>query len=402
MVDSFGAILRELRQERDMSMDMLALKVGWTKSHIALVETGQRRAKPDFVVACDQVLKSTPFLALIFGLTGEDDDMMRRSMLRGLATALGMTGLAATLGLADKFRLDLQEAAGIEEDWDLVIAGLQRQLTMGPTNSFGEELLSRVLVARQMVAEQNTPDNLRVAAHIGLLYGLHSGHRGNLETGNGYFRTAERLAEMSGDRTTQVYVLARVASAGPYQGLTRTQTQDRYQKALTIAGDRADAGVLEAHAARTHLAALTGDLQDGRDAVQKMWAVAERMEHASDSPTPLQRAASFDAYLEGKLGDRISAEKAFRRADTVLPSVPLWHVEARLYRGLAMIRAKDTDTGLAYALDAAKALPFSDRVVRLAVDDIIRALPVGYRSDVIDELARHGATGPRPWELIST
>lgn len=400
MVDSFGEALRELRQDREWTVQQLADRIGWSKSNIQHIEGGRHRPSVTFAAACDVVFGTTPILTTLCGLDGEDD-VRRRALLGGLSAAVGLGAVTSYAALADVIRLQLQEAAGVQQDWDQVIGAFQRRLVVEPSATFGDELLASMLSARQQMSEQRDPDAVRASAYLGLLYGLWMGNLGNVGTGHNFYRTAALLAERSGDVDTQIYVLARTASGGPYQGLSRAATEKNIARALYLADGRASTGVLEAYAATAQLAALTGDLQAGRAAVDEMWQVTQRLPATTQGPGPAQRTVSFAAYLEGRRGDMADAEKAMATADMVLAHLPQWHAEAKLYYALAHIRHGQVEQGLSIALDAARSLRFSVRVIRLGVDDVLLTLPGGYRSDLSDELRPHGTTGPKPWELIA-
>lgn len=400
MVDSFGAALRQLRLDRGWSLQQLAAKIRWSKSGVGMFETGERRPSIDFAIACDRALGTTPILTTLCGL-GEDDDMRRRALLGGLATAVGVGAVSSYAALADVIRREVQEAAGVGEDWDTLIRSYQNRLVTEPSNVFGDELLASMLSARYQMTERRDPEAVRASAHLGLLYGLWMGNVGNVATGHNFYRTAALLAERTNDPETQVYVWARTAAGGPYQGLTRATTEKHIARALSLAGDRASAGALEAHAARVQLAALTGDLATGRTAISQMWHLADRLPATTEGPGPAQRTASFAAYLEGRLGTLRDARRASGDADMVLAGLPQWHAEARLYYALGLIRHGHLDEGLDVALRAARSLRYSVRVIRLGVDDVLLALPPGHRSDQADELRGHGTTGPKPWELVA-
>lgn len=402
MVDSFGEALRELRQERGWSLAQFAEKILWSKANCGAVETGRQRPTAQFAAACDHLFGTTPILSTLCGLTGEDDDMRRRALLNGFAAAVGVGALSSYTALAEVIRQQVQEAAGVQQDWDTIIADFQRRLVIEPSSSFGDELLANMLSARQQMSERRDADATRASAYLGLIYGLWMGNLGNVATGHNFYRTAALLADRCGDKATQVYVLARTAAGGPYQGLSRATTEIHLGRALALAGDQPSEGALEAHAAAVQLAALTGDLAGGRTAIQRMWEITDRLHPTIDgSPGPAQRTVSFAAYLAGRLGSMSDAEQAQSEADMVLGHLPLWHAETKLYYALAMIRHGRVEQGLEVALDAARSLHYSVRVIRLGVDDVLLALPPGYRSALSDELRQHGTTGPKPWELVS-
>lgn len=401
MVDSLGTALRQLREDRGWSLATFAAKVRWSKPVIAAVETGRQRPTAEFVLACDVALGSTPILSTLYGLTGEDNEMRRRVLLQGLTAALGVGAVSSFAALSDILRIDMQEAAGMTEDWDAVIGDFRRRLVIEPNAMFGDELLASMLTARHRVAERADVEATRAAAHLGLLYGIWMGYHSNINTGRNHYRTAGLLAQKSRDLDTQVYVLGRTASAGPYQGLTIGETQAKIDEALALASQRPSEGLVEVYAAQVHLAALREDLPAGQAAVAQMWEVAGRLPETTEGPGPAQRAASFDAYLHGRLGSVRDAEVALRQATHVLRHLPEWLAESRLYYSRALVRHGDLDGGVDTALAAARTLRYSNRVIRLGVEDVLQALPPGYETEQVAQLRQQGTTGVKPWELVA-
>jgi transcriptional regulator with XRE-family HTH domain len=400
MVDSFGDVLRQLRQDRGWSLTQLGEKINWSRSAVGMVETGERRPSVDFAVICDRVLGTAPILTTLLALTGEDNDMNRRALLRGFTVAAGVGAMTSYASMADVFRQDLLESAGLERDWDAVVGAYQYRLVMAPDATLGDELLASMLSARHQMSERTDTDTIKASAHLSLLYALWMGYSGNVGTSHSYFRTASLLAAGSRDRETEVYVQGRIASAGPYQGLTHQQTETSIELALSLAGNTASAGALEAHAARVHLAALTGDLSTGRQSINRMWALSEVLPQVPGAVTAAQRTASFHAYLEGKVGTLADSQRALGRAQVHLENIPQWLAEAQLYAAHAMIRHGHIEAGIEQALKALSGLRYTVRVVRFGVDDVLSLLPPGYHSDAADELRQYGTTGPKPWELV--
>lgn len=396
MVDSFGMVLRQLRQDKRWSTTQMAARLGWSQSFVSLIESDRRAVTWEFAAACDELFKTAPFLTTLCGCEGEDHEMQRRALLTAFIATAGIGATASLAAMSERIRMEFD----VTEDWDTKINDYRRRLVLEPTAVFGDQLLASMIVARQMMSEKRDPDAIRASAHLGLLYAVWMGFNNNLGTSQNYFKTAAAFAERSGDLDTHVYVLARTASSGPYQGFSRRETEENSQHALAIAGDRPSEGAIEAYAALVHLAALNGDLTGGRVAVRKMYEIAERLSETREGAGPMQRAASFNAYLEGKLGTMLDAEKAYSQAKMVLGHLPTWMADADLYYALAKVRHHHPREGVEHALTTMSALQYPHRVLRLGVDDVLRATPSGYRSDAAEALRRHGSVGPKPWELM--
>src|SRR4051794_10464190 len=62
-MDYFAAELRSWREYRKMSQQQLADAIHYSVSAVAMIETAQRKARPDFIKRCDEVLQTGGALA---------------------------------------------------------------------------------------------------------------------------------------------------------------------------------------------------------------------------------------------------------------------------------------------------------------------------------------------------
>lgn len=398
MVDDFGSALRRLRYAVGLSQPALAARLHYSTAMISRIEAGDRRASPEFAAEVDAELGTTPLMSTLLGVEEEDDDMRRRALLTVFGTAVGLTAATGHPALAEVVRRGLHDADGQPDDWDTIVEGFERRRLLAPSPEFADALLVQLLVARQAVAETRDPAALRAASLLGLMYGLWLGDEGGVTAAQGWYRTATALADRSGDQHARTYVRARVATRGTYEGASPRAVAAGINEALALS-PAPSVGTLEAHAAAAQLAALTGDVAAGRQAVADMWRAAERLP-APDGPGPAQRAASFQVYVEGRAGDLPNAQHAYDSAAPYLRQVPVWDAEARVYVGRAMVRAGDLGGGVRYALDAIRPIPAVPRVVRMGVSDLVAAVPAGFDSDELAELRTFAAPDPGPWEMI--
>ena len=398
MTESFPSALRLLRQAAGLSTAALAGRMFVSKATVGHLETGERKATAELAAAADRALHTTPMLTTLLGIEEEDDDVRRRALLSIFGAAVGVTAsqAAAPAALAEVVRYGLLDAVDEPADWDQVVDDYQRRLFVNPGPELGTALLGQIMVARQVVAETRDPDAIRATALLSLMYGLWLGDNGETVNALGWYRTSTTLADASGDPHARTYVRARAVTRGMYEGMSERQVATGVGEALALSS-RPNLGALEAHAANVQLAALTGDVDRGRRSVATMWQIAEQLP-SIDGPGAVQRAASFQVYLEGRAGDLQAAARAYELAAPILRVVPLWDAEARVYYGRAMVRAGDVAGGVEYALAALLPLPFVSRVVRMGVSDLLAAVPSGYRSDGADDLRRLAAPGPGPWE----
>ncbi|MFI9640006.1 helix-turn-helix domain-containing protein [Micromonospora sp. NPDC051925] len=396
-------MLRSIREAAGLSLSALATRTRYHKSEIGHVETGRRRASFALAAACDRELGTSPLLSVLLELDdGQGDNVKRRAMLASIGAATTMGGLGLTV-LADLVRDGLLDAAEGGEDWDATIAAYNRRFVTEPSTEFGRSLLSQLMLARHQIADQGkTPERLRAVAELGQLYGLWLGNQGDVSAARNWYRTAAHLADRSEHTPTRVYVRGRALSRGIYEGYTVRETIDGVDETLSLS-KVPTLGALEAYSALVHVHALTGNLAEGRRAVIGMRRVADGLPEADVLKVagPVQRTASFNSYLECRIGSMKEAERAFSEAEPVLRPVPVWLADARIYYGRARVSHGDTAGGVAFALDAIRRLRHDVRVVGLGVSDLLTAVPAGYRSDELDELRTFAAAGSAPWENLS-
>lgn len=399
MVDNFGSALRALRIAAGYpSLASFARVVHCSKSYLGNIETGERRPTAEFAGTCDRVLGTAPTLATL-ALSPQGDDVNRRALLASIA-GIGAAALsAAQPSFADTVRHGLLGAAG-GDDGDRLVAEYGERLVTGPTPEFGAALLREILALRhKLAARPDDRDLLRTAAGLAQHYGLWQGNLGDLPAAHDWYRTAATLAGRSGDTEVSVYVQARTLSRATYEGYTIRQTLAGAERVLAISS-RPSAGLLEAHAARVHAHALSGDLAAGRAAVRDMQAVAETLPADPRSPAgPRERAASFSSYLECRAGTLDDAEAAYHEAHAALQDVPQWAADARIYYGRALVQHGRAEQGLSEALTAVNTAGGHQlRVLRIGVRDVLSVLPAAHRSDAAHELRAYAADVRGPWE----
>jgi hypothetical protein len=306
--------------------------------------------------------------------------------------------------LAELIRAEVLDATGTAEDWDSVIDTYERRSVIDPSQPYGASLLSQLMIAKQQVIDHGSaPERLQAVARLAQLYGLFLGNQDKIASARGWYRTAAAVADQSGDIPTRVYVRGRALSRGIYEGYGVQETIDGAAEALSITRTSTP-GALESYSALVHAHALTGNLTQGRRAVMGMHKVTDGLPtHETEKAAgPIQRTVLFNSYLECRIGTLRDAERAYSEAEPLLHPIPLWIADATVYRARAHVRAGDVSQGLALALDAVKSLGPEVRILRLGVKDLISVVPVGHRSDELDELGNYAETGPAPWETLTS
>lgn len=404
MAETFGQVLRSIREAAGLSLASLAKRTNYHKSEIGFVETGRRRPSVDLATACDRALGTSPLLSTVVEMDeGQGDKMRRRALLATITMAVGVSGIDGVSALANVIRHGLLDVADAVEDWDAVVDDFTRRRVTDPSADYGNALLAQLIVARQQNIDLGaTTDRLRAVAQLGQLYGLWLGDRGDVASARGWYRSASMVADRSGDSLTQIFVRGSALSRGTYEGCSARETIEGVEAALNISR-KPCLGALEAYSALVHVHGLTEDLRSGRVAVDSMQQVIDHLpdSEARKAAGPVERTAAFRNYLECRAGSRRDADRAFSEADLVLRPVPVWHADAKACYSRALVKDGDIADGVSLVLDAAKGFGQDIRIISLGVRDLLSVMPKGYRSDQLDELKMYAAAGPMPWETIS-
>lgn len=394
MLDSFADMLRALREGNQLSLRDLAKRTFLSPAYLSNIENGTRAATEQVAIDCDAALGTTPLLLVALSIE-KGNAMLRRILFGGtlgLAGGALLANVDTTAALAATINASLRSSTG---DFDAIAADFARRYVLNSGPDFGPELAAQIMVAHQAFIDGNA-DAGRCAAQLTLLYGLWVGDAGKMGTAQSLYATAAALADNTTDRRLQGWVRARAASRGPYEGWTVARSRQTAERALTLAPTGSAA--VEAHSAMVHLAALTGQLDEGRREVAAMYDAAGTVD--AEGPSLYARTASFDNYLQCRAGSLADAQAAYERTRPALADVPLWQAEATIYLGRALVAAGDVDAGAQLALDAIRTCPGATRIVGIGVRDVLAVVPAGVASQAVAALRGYASPGPAPWETL--
>lgn len=402
----FGAALRALRRSAGWTQRDLAERIKYSHQYVNNVECGIRPPTLPFATACEAALDCAPVLSTLVTTHGEDVNRRTAGTLVALATAGGLTAVTAGPSLVDLIRQTLE--VDPTEGWAQVAARFEARYYSRPDTQFGRDLAAHLLVIRQELGEVSHArarvDLLCAAARLGQLQGMYLGNSGDVGAGRDWHDTAINLAERSKHLPTRVAIQGRAVVLGPYEGMSVRETLSRTDRVLTLADGRPSLGAMGAYAALVHLHALTGNLAEGRRAVAAMAEIAEALpaNATGHAAGPWEWVVLFHNFLECRIGDEAHADRAFATAEQPLRAVPLWHLDAHLYRARALVRHGDPAGGIALALEHLRPQPkdVNVRVHNIGVNDILAAVPAGFRSDAWIELGGYASPEPGPWETL--
>lgn len=231
----------------------------------------------------------------------------------------------------------------------------------------------RSLLSVLAVTPLGTPND-PATAETTLRYGLWLGDQGKLAEADTWYHVAVALADRAGDKQTQAYVRARIATRGHYEGWAPARVIDSVQEALALSNS--DRVVVEANAAMVQIHTKSGDLASAR-------AAAKNMLSASTTEADSIRTAVFINYLECMIGDPRKAARVYESFETELKANRTWFHEARVYLGMAHVRAGDR-LGVSMGLEAVSGLPNDVHMIGVGVADLLQH--VTWDSSEVDQL----------------
>jgi hypothetical protein len=337
----------------------------------------------------------------------EEDDMRRRALLQALG-ATGALGALTDPDSLDAVRRGLDQALpGTEteptprdvEDWESLADRYDRgvgaeipALFLAQVTRDLDELNGVLPLIATGLARCRL---LRVAAQLAAHAGAMTIAVGRSEAATGWWRTARRAAERSGDTDLEVFVLADQALLSLYDHDGRAVPEASValaDRALAAAGDRLCSGTAKAHAARAQTSALLGRAETAEESLVGLRRLFDRLpaEITEDRTSWLSFSAyrlhHTESYVYSRLGDLSRAETARAQALAVYP--------AHRYRGRAqltqhqatcLVRSGDLRSGVDLATSTLAGLPDQARGDRL-VRDLTRLTLDAVPADA----ARHG------------
>lgn len=406
MYEHFRRAFATMRGASGLSLADVARATGYGKTTVAQVETGARNPTGEMAARLDALFGSAPLLRLY--LDGSDDDVNRRTALRMMTMSLAAGAVVGGCG-----RDSLEAAVRVDTELDQtgtldrLVDRYRREFLLGRGPDFADTLFEDLRVTRERAREASTEAQrgplLGAAAMLSLLYGMHTADGGKLVAAYGWYDAARSMGEASGDAMTLAYIEGRVAGRGPYERLTVREVRAGISRALSLhTRDNAkSAAVVEALGAEVHLAALMGKLPEARGACDAMHAVATELPDPGHPANDIARWALYYHYAVCRIGESLAdAERVHGEVRELLRPVSSWWADAGIYWGMALVRFGEVEEGVRVALAAIKSRPWDVAIHTIGVRDLICAVPAGYTSDELDELAGYASTRPGPWETL--
>ncbi|MGL5867097.1 MAG: helix-turn-helix domain-containing protein [Dermatophilaceae bacterium] len=358
VISDIGASLRQAREDAGLSLSAMAARTHFSRGHLANVETGRRTPTPGVVLAYERAL---------------GDDMHRRTLLTGLATAT-LAPMVMSEALHGAFTEALAEPSPIEQWQDRAESYGRDYMTLG-ASTLSARLVTDLVRLQQFVDD---PKIWAPAARMMTVYGktlpVNNGSGGALR----WYQLAATVADRSGDNPTRVWVRGRAALALAYEAAELPAARLLADHAIALS-ERPSLGRLNALVAHAHIAGATGDhatAVTAMDQAQRVFDQVGSIDQTSDFAVPEWRMNTFASMLWSRLGDEPRAVAAHAAADRTRPAtLPRFATHIELHRGLMLATSGDQTGGLAYARTALDRLPPERHSLslRLLADEIKRS-----------------------------
>lgn len=329
--------MRAAREAAGISLTQMASRTHFSKSHLSNVENGHRAVTPDVVLAYERAL-------------GEDVD--RRGLLAGVAASV--VAPAAVNELIHKgFAAALNGKRASVDEWVH-----RAEVTGTEYMSVGAGQLQQRLAGDLVVLQQSleAPGLWAVAGRLLTVYGKTTTNKSEAIR---WYQLAAVAADRSENTATRVWVRGRAALALAYEGAAIPVAAQLARHALAL-DDKPSLGRLNALVAQAHVAGVRGDHATAIRALeqaQRVFDVVGSSEQISDFAVPEWRFHTFASMLLSRLGDSRAVDEQDAADRTRPASLPRFATHIELHRGLMLVKAGDTASGLAYARRAMAELP---------------------------------------------
>ncbi|WP_131742730.1 XRE family transcriptional regulator [Actinomadura roseirufa] len=314
-----------------------------------------------------------------------DDDVKRRAAIQ-LLTAIG-AGTAIPPGVIETILSGVEDVLGNRldlDEWERILHEYPRQMNQRPVGSMIGDLagdfitVGRLLKRSHAVAERT--GLLRMSAGLAGLLAVELDDLGEWRVAETAWSTAGRSADASGDRNLAIWVRGRQAQVANYAGKSDRVISDLVGEAQYRAGKAPSNGLARAHATTAIMAAARGDDTAAHAALNDCKAVTGKMAGTGAGNVVCSGWGEknmwwTEAYVLALLGDQ-RAGAALDQALALYPSGTLGAVtNLHLMRALTLVKDRDIDHGLAYALAALEDGDAKGTMRRRLVGQIVDALP---------------------------
>jgi tetratricopeptide (TPR) repeat protein len=365
----FQSHLAALMRQHHITGPRLAAATNYSRGYVWEVTTGRKPAVADFAVACDRALKTGG--ALAGALAAADPEAAGHWQRRQLLVDLGLLGVVGPVAGTEAARhglgFALHGGADLEE-WEEIAEEYAFAYARTPPARLLPELTADLEALGRQIPRAGAPAAAglsRVGGQLAAIMAVALASTGSYRRARRWWRTANQLADRSGDGQIMAFVRGWEVVDGLYEDRPVAQILDRAAAATAAVGDLVCAGTAHVYAGLAQTLAVAGRREEALRALATTADLTERMPAAvlADEESlhgwPEVRLRHTESYVHTWLGNPQAAhtaqDEALRLYRPSLP--PRQPTQVKLHRVGCMIREGDLAGGLAYAGTVLDELP---------------------------------------------
>lgn len=394
--DYFGAELRRLRNEAELSLDELGQKVHYSGAQIAAVEKAQRWPKPELAKALDNALATDGTFTRLLPLVESQRASLGTDADSGAGDAYDLDGSA-------QLRRDVTDIVAGEalsgaslEDWERIIGQHGQATRYKPSGLLLRDLILDFTELRRLLERRRPASTVRAltrtAAQLAGLMSLTLIKLGRPIPAKEWARTARLAADEAADPIIQSWVRSQDAYIDYYRGA--------FPDALTTAADAQTVAGAAVSVGAALGAALEARAHAALDRREESWRALGRAEEILGGLTADWIMPSAFGYSEAqlrfhtgnaltRLGNHDAALVAQERALELYPEDDYMdRALVRLDQARCMAAGGDPCATLAHATAALAELDDERRkgLIALYAQELLASLPLaGLPSSAVRE-----------------
>ncbi|WP_147339501.1 helix-turn-helix domain-containing protein [Actinomadura spongiicola] len=383
--ESFGEVLRQLMDEREIGVRALARQVPIDPSHISKLRLGHKGTSVATAARLDEILGGGGRLVALVQTTaevtgprravgdiGDNEDVKRRTLLGLMATA----GLASSLARdAEPLRDAIEAAVAADADdrdadtWERVAYDYAHEVGFSPAVLLQPELAADFVELTRLVQSAGGTARSRlihVAAQMAALIAINLTNLGEGRSARRWWRTAARAADQTGDHIVAARIRGRAALISLYTETPRLSVVKAAEEAIEI-GRGAPEGIVSAHAAKAQALAELGRHDESADALEDLYGVFESLPETTRtergnwgwSDGRLHFVTSLVHTCAGDIKPAMDAQEAA----LAICSDRSWKFRGQIemHRAGVLIRAGEVDEGARHMTRILETLPPEQR-----------------------------------------
>ncbi|MEV6814188.1 helix-turn-helix transcriptional regulator [Micromonospora sp. NPDC051296] len=386
-MEDFGVMLRQHRKAAGWSLRKFAEQIAYDFGYLGQIERGERPPTAEVVAAYDRELAAGNALEAAFASRqAGDTDMRRRSILQAMGALAAVPATDRLVGW-EALRHGLGVAVDVEwDEWAVLVADYGRGFYLQPHDQLMAQLGRDLTVLQHQLAVDRgnrRPMLLRVAAHLSVIIALGLVGSGQAAIARRWWRTAQRVADESGDADTRVLTRAWDVVNGCYDGRSPAALVALSEQ-VSLLDEPASAATCGLLAGRAQALSLAGRHGEAVDTVRRLAdhvealpvEVAEDVESLWGWPEHRLRHTESWVYTHAGLYDFASA--AQERALKLYPvSQQRLRTQVQLHRAAALTQGGHIPDGLRLAADLLDRLPRDqhNELVRTLARKVAAAVP---------------------------